>query len=213
LEGEFGEQAAQGISIGKTKVMKCHVGANMQVESGKYPCGICGKGVGRNSIQCGGCKKWIHKKCSGVKGMLKEDQGYRCGKCVREGCAEGGAEEQEVVLEDGSSLECVNRFCYLGDMLGAAGGCGEASRTRVRGAWGQFKEFAELLTRRGIPLRQKGRVYRSCVQSVMVYASETWAVRVEEEQRMERNENVMLRWMCGVTLRDKVSTVELRRRL
>ena len=39
------------------------------------------------------------------------------------------------------------------------------------------------------------RVYRSCLQSVMVYASETWAVRVEEEQRMERNENVMLRWM------------------
>ena len=25
----------------------------------------------------------------------------------------------------------------------------------------------------------------------MVYASETWAVRVEEEQRMERNENVI----------------------
>ena len=38
-------------------------------------------------------------------------------------------------------------------------------------------------------------------------------VRVEKEQRMERNENVMLRWMCEVTLRDKVLTVELRRRL
>ena len=49
------------------------------------------------------------------------------------------------------------------------------------------------------------------MQSVVVYASETWAVRVEEEQRMERNEGVMLRWMCGVTLRDKVHTVELRR--
>ena len=47
----------------------------------------------------------------------------------------------------------------------------------------------------------------------MVYASETWAVRIEEEQRMERNENVMLRWMCGVTLRDKVPTIELRRGL
>ena len=47
--------------MGKTKVMKfenlkCHVTANMQVESGKYPCGICGKGVGRNSIQCGGVR-------------------------------------------------------------------------------------------------------------------------------------------------------------
>ena len=112
-------------------------------------------------------------------------------------------------------------FYYLGDMLGAAGGCEEVSRTRVRAAWGQFKEFAELLTRRGIPLRLKGRVYRTCVQSVMVYASENWAVRVEEEPRMERKENIMLRWMCGVTLRDKVPTVvrdkipsvELRRRL
>ena len=44
----------------------------------------------------------------------------------------------------------------------------------------------------------------------MVYASETWAVWVEEEQKMERNENVMLRWMCGVTLRDKVLTGELK---
>ena len=46
-----------------------------------------------------------------------------------------------------------------------------------------------------------------------IHASETLAVRVAEEQRMERNENVRLRWMCGVTLRDKVLTVELRRRL
>ena len=38
-----------------------------------------------------------------------------------------------LVLEDGSSLECVNRFCKLGDMLGAAGDCGEASKTRVEG--------------------------------------------------------------------------------
>ena len=144
--------------------MKCHVVANMQAESGRYLCGICGKGVSRNSIQCGGCKKWIHKNlCSGVKGKLKEDPGYECAKCVRGGCTEGGAEEQEVVLEDGSSLECVNRFCYLGDMMDAAGGCREESRTRVRRAWGQFKEFAELLTRRGIPLRQKSRVYSSDV--------------------------------------------------
>ena len=66
-----------------------------------------------------------------------------------------------------------------------------------------------------------GKVYRTYVQSVMVYASETWAVRVEEEPRMERKENVMLRWMFGITLRDKVPTavrdkiplIELRRRL
>ena len=38
------------VNVGKTKVMKCHVAADMQVESGKYPRVVCGKGVGTNSI-------------------------------------------------------------------------------------------------------------------------------------------------------------------
>ena len=87
------ERKGLRVNVGKTKVMKCHVTANMQVECGKYPCGICGTGVGINSIQCGGCKKWIHKKCSEVKGKLKKDPTYtcRCAKCVggkvpRESC-------------------------------------------------------------------------------------------------------------------------------
>ena len=54
---------------------------------------------------------------------------------------------------------------------------------------------------------------RANYANVAMYASETWAVRVEEEQRMEINKNIMLTWMCGVTLRDKVPTVERRRRL
>ena len=50
-------------------------GQNMQVESNKYPCGICGKGVGRNSIKCRECKKWIHKKCSEGDGEAEERPG------------------------------------------------------------------------------------------------------------------------------------------
>ena len=52
-----------------------------------------------------------------MTGKLKGDPGYRCAKCVG-GCrVEVDVDKQEVVLEDGSSLECVNKFCYLGDML------------------------------------------------------------------------------------------------
>ena len=30
-----------------------------------------------NNIFCSGCKHWVHKKCSGLKGLTK-DPDYRC---------------------------------------------------------------------------------------------------------------------------------------
>ena len=36
-------------------------------------------------------------------------------------------------------LECVGKFCYLGDMIGSGGGAEEASRARVQCAWGKFR--------------------------------------------------------------------------
>ena len=45
-------------NIWKTKVMKYHVAVKMEVESGKaHPLTVCGNGVRRNSIGCGGCEK------------------------------------------------------------------------------------------------------------------------------------------------------------
>ena len=62
-------------------------------------------------------------------------------------------------------------------------------------------------------LKIKGKLYKTCVQRVLVYASETWAMKIEDEQRLERAENGMIRWMCGVTLRDKCAMKRLRERL
>jgi len=58
------------LNIGKTKVMKCAVQSGQLEKSGKYPCAICLKGVGANSIKCKSCEQWVHKRCSGIKGAL-----------------------------------------------------------------------------------------------------------------------------------------------
>ena len=44
------------VNIDKTKVMNCKMGAGQVENSGKYPCGICRKGVAENSICCSSCK-------------------------------------------------------------------------------------------------------------------------------------------------------------
>ena len=44
------------VNAGKSKVMVGSSGGKMIVNSGKWPCGICGKGVQANSVQCTVCK-------------------------------------------------------------------------------------------------------------------------------------------------------------
>ena len=47
----------------------------------------------------------------------------------------------------------------------------------------------------------------------MVYGSETWATKADDIQRLERAERAMVRWMCGVKLKDRRSNRELLDRL
>ena len=63
-------------------------------------------------------------------------------------------------------LECVPKFCYFGDTLGA-GGVEEAARARVISAWAKFKELSHILTAQGASYRIKGKIYKTCVQSVL----------------------------------------------
>ena len=109
-------------------------------------------------------------------------------------------------------MERVDKFCYLGDMIGAEGGAGDTVRARVKGAWAAFREFCPILTVRGASLRMKGRLYSACVRSTMVYGGETWSMKVEDKQKLERAENTIVRWMRGVTIKDRISTAELRER-
>jgi len=38
----------------------------------RWPCGVCSKGIGSSSLQCTSCRKWVRKKCSGIKGSMSK---------------------------------------------------------------------------------------------------------------------------------------------
>ena len=79
----------------------------------------------------------IHKRCSGVSGKLSNVSNFHCAKCVR--CSPVRFEElKEISLGTDLRLECVVKFCYLGDVVGAGGGAEDASRARVRSAWANW---------------------------------------------------------------------------
>ena len=191
---------AKGLTVnaGKTKVMQCRVSRFQSEDSEEYPCGVCRKGIGKNSILCVKCLKWVHKRCSGISGKLKSNTDFHCMRCL-EG-ANGLFQSvllKEVVTEPNVKLECDTKFCYLGDILGTGGGAEEAARARVRCAWAEFKELSPILTPRGASYRIKGKIYRACVQIVLTYGTEIWAMKVANLQSLERTEWMMVRWMCG----------------
>ena len=73
----------------------------------------------------------VHKKCSSVKGRLQDVVNYCCPTCVQ-GRSDNVVKQEDLVLDGAGKLEYVDRFCYLGDMLGAGGGVEDASRNRVK---------------------------------------------------------------------------------
>ena len=59
------------VDMNKTKVMISGERQVVRQKDVRWPCGVCSKGVSSNSIQCSSCQKWVHKKCSGIKGSVE----------------------------------------------------------------------------------------------------------------------------------------------
>ena len=160
--------------------------------------------MGSNSIFCNGCKHWVHKKCSGLKRLTK-DPDYRCTRCQGTARPMDGRPQKEVQVRP-DKLEVVAYFCYLGNMLSAAGGCELSTTTCVKTAWKKFKDLLPVLSSCHLSFKTRGRVYSSGVLSAMLHASETWLLTTPNLQHLQRNDRAMIRQICNVRSQDIVTT-------
>ena len=201
------ESAGLKVNVGKTKVMKFDRKADCRAEVGHYPCAVCGKGVGANSLQCQRCKKWVHAKCSKIQGSLsKAASAFVCSRCLQP----PQSEAKRVRIGD-DEFERVDEFCYLGHTLEASGRIGAAVRARIKKAWMAWKKLAHILTRKELDKQVRGTIYTAAIRSTMLYSAETWALRNEETEKLERTQAKMVRWMAGVRKASEVPGETLRR--
>ena len=64
-----------------------------------------------------------------------------------------------------------------------------------------------------MPRKLKIKLYMTVIRPVLLYGAECWTVRKKDEQILEKTEMRMLRRIKGVTLRDKVKRVDIRKEL
>ena len=74
---------------------------------------------------------------------------------------------------NGDTLECVDKFCYLGDMIGSGGGADDAFSMRVKCAWGKFRELSPILTaKEGFAEAERKSLSDLCSERVGVWKPE-----------------------------------------
>ena len=53
-------------------------------------------------------------------------------------------------------------------------------------------------------MKLKSKLYKTVVRPAMIYGSECWALRKQEEQRVHTTEMKMIRWSQRKTRKDRV---------
>ena len=117
------------------------------------------------------------------------------------------------VTLNGSQIEDVQSFKYLGSMINATGESSEEIRNRISSAWNVFLQLKNSLWKRSeISPRTKLRVYEAMVLSVLLYGCETWSLKAAEASNLDVFHHKCLRYILGIRLSDRVSNEEVRRR-
>ena len=93
-------------------------------------------------------------------------------------------------------VETVREFTYLGDSVGAGGGCEFVVTARTRNGWIRFREYCELLCGKRFPLKLNEAVYDSYVRPVILYAAEALCQKKGDIRMLRRAEGSILLAMC-----------------
>ena len=117
---------------------------------------------------------------------------------------------QEPVKILGEELERVTNFKYLGTSMEEEVGTETEITKRVGAGWRNWKKCSGVLCDRRIPVKLKGKVYKTVISPAMLYGAEMLATTKRQEKRIEVTEMRMLRWMCGVTRKDKIRNEHIR---
>jgi len=121
------------VNMNKTKVMITGEQQKVMQKAVRWPSAVCGIGIGNDLIHCTSCQKWVHRKCSSIKGrMYKLMKTFVCRGCVN---AVTGTGCTSVEIGVNANLGLVDKFCCLGDMLSVDRDADAPVEIRIRIGW------------------------------------------------------------------------------
>ena len=125
----------------------------------------------------------------------------------------GRSTKQMVVKINGQLLKQVSDFVYLGGNISSDGTLDKDIGRRIGLASGAMQNLNKIWRARDLSIATKVRMYQTLILSLLLYNSETWALRAKDENRLRVFEMTCLRRIMGVTRRDRIRNSRIRKLL
>ena len=120
-------------------------------------------------------------------------------------------EDQELTIQlDGSSLNRVTNFKYLGSITQSSGDLDREIGHRIQSGWNNWRRITGVVCDKRVPVKLKGKIHKAVVRPAMMYGLETAPIKKTEEKKLDVAEMKMLRWMSGVTREDRIRNEYIR---
>jgi hypothetical protein len=101
-------------------------------------------------------------------------------------------------------------FVYLGGKISQKGSCSEDIQLRIGKAIGALQNLSDIWNSNQISTSSKMQLYNSLILPILMYGSETWTMKKEDENRLLVFEMTCLRKILGVTKLDKIRNTIIR---
>ena len=110
-------------------------------------------------------------------------------------------------------LRKVKSFKYLGCIIQDNGEIEHDVNHRIQAGWSKWRSASGFICDKKVPLKLKGKFYRTAIRPAILYGTECWAAKGEHEHKLSVAEMKMLRWMSGHTRLDKIRNEDIRERV
>ena len=121
-------------------------------------------------------------------------------------------EDIETVLGE-DVIRQVDKFKYLGSVIQEDCEVDGDINNRIQAGWCKWRKASGIICDRMVQTKVKGEFYRTAIRPVLSYGSECWAIKKQQEHKMDVSEMKMLRWSSGYTLKDRIRNDHIRERV
>ena len=111
----------------------------------------------------------------------------------------------------GTTIENVEKFEYLGSLLTWDNNCSDEIKRRIGKATGAMASLKHIWNSKKLRIDNKLKILKTCVFSVLLYASETWTLKETDKKNLLAFEMECYRQSLRINWRNMIRNEDIRK--